>query len=75
MDGPAEITQAPIPPGGSYTYEFNVGQSGTYFYHSHDHADRQQALGLYGALIIDAEGSGRRSRRPTSNTRSSCRSG
>jgi FtsP/CotA-like multicopper oxidase with cupredoxin domain len=53
MDGPAEITQAPIPPGGEYTYEFTTLQSGTYFYHTHDHADRQQALGLYGALIID----------------------
>ena len=52
MDGPAKITQPPIPPGGTYTYEFDVGQSGTYFYHSHDHADRQQALGLYGALLI-----------------------
>lgn len=52
MDGPAKITQDPIPPGGSYTYEFDVGQSGTYFYHSHDHPDRQQALGLYGALLI-----------------------
>lgn len=52
MDGPAKITQAPIPPGGRYTYEFDVGQSGTYFYHSHDHSDRQQALGLYGALLI-----------------------
>jgi len=28
-------------------------QHGTFFYHSHDHVDRQQALGLYGALIID----------------------
>ncbi|RWM21440.1 MAG: DUF4396 domain-containing protein [Mesorhizobium sp.] len=53
MDGPAEITQEPIPPGGSYRYEFTADQSGTYFYHSHDHVDRQQALGLYGALIID----------------------
>jgi manganese oxidase len=53
MDGPAKITQAPIPPGGSYTYEFTTEQSGTFFYHTHDHADRQQALGLYGALIID----------------------
>ncbi|MER8483191.1 DUF4396 domain-containing protein [Mesorhizobium sp. M1322] len=53
MDGPAEITQEPIPPDGSYRYEFTAGQSGTYFYHSHDHVDRQQALGLYGALIID----------------------
>ena len=52
MDGPAKITQKPVPPGGSYTYEFTVGQSGTYFYHSHDHPDRQQALGLYGALLI-----------------------
>lgn len=53
MDGPAEITQKPIQPGGSYTYEFTAQQSGTYFYHSHDHVDRQQALGLYGAMIID----------------------
>lgn len=52
MDGPAEITQEPVPPGGRFTYEFTVGQSGTYFYHTHDHIDRQQALGLYGALII-----------------------
>lgn len=52
MDGPAMVTQAPVPPGGSYTYEFTVAQSGTYFYHSHDHPDRQQALGLYGALLI-----------------------
>jgi FtsP/CotA-like multicopper oxidase with cupredoxin domain len=36
-----------------YRYEFTALQSGTYFYHSHDHVDRQQALGLYGAMIID----------------------
>ncbi len=30
-------------------------QRGTYFYHTHDHIDRQQALGLYGALIIDPQ--------------------
>lgn len=54
MDGPAEITQDPIEPGKSYTYEFTTRQYGTYFYHSHDHPDRQQALGLYGALIIDS---------------------
>ena len=53
FDGPAEITQDPIPPGGSYTYEFTTQQAGTFFYHTHDHPDRQQALGLYGALIID----------------------
>ena len=52
MGGPAEITQDPVPPGGTCVYEFTVGQSETYFYHSHDHSDRQQAFGLYGALLI-----------------------
>ena len=56
MDGPAEITQAPIPPGGRYVYEYTVQQSGTFFYHTHDHADRQQAFGLYGALLIEPRG-------------------
>ena len=53
MDGPANITQKPIEPGGTFIYEFTTEQAGTFFYHTHDHADRQQALGLYGALIID----------------------
>lgn len=53
MDGPSEITQAPIPPSGFFDYEFTVTQHGTYFYHPHAEPDRSQALGLYGALIID----------------------
>jgi FtsP/CotA-like multicopper oxidase with cupredoxin domain len=53
MDGAAEITQKPIPPGSTYTYEYTAEQSGTYLYHTHAHIDRQQSLGLYGALIID----------------------
>lgn len=53
MDGPANITQKPIERGQLYRYEFTAVQSGSFFYHSHDHVDRQQALGLYGALIID----------------------
>jgi FtsP/CotA-like multicopper oxidase with cupredoxin domain len=52
MDGAAEITQDPIEPGDSYTYEFVARQRGTFFYHSHSHIDRQQTLGLYGALLI-----------------------
>ena len=52
MDGPAHITQAPVPPGGRYVYEYVVQQSGSYFYHSHMRPDRQQAFGLYGALLI-----------------------
>jgi uncharacterized membrane protein YidH (DUF202 family) len=53
MDGPAFITQDPIRTGDSYNYEFTADQAGTFFYHSHDHPDRQQGLGLYGAFIID----------------------
>jgi FtsP/CotA-like multicopper oxidase with cupredoxin domain len=53
MDGAAHVTQDPIEPGETFTYEFVTEQRGTYFYHTHDHIDRQQALGLYGALIID----------------------
>ncbi|RUW54844.1 DUF4396 domain-containing protein [Mesorhizobium sp. M1A.F.Ca.ET.072.01.1.1] len=53
MDGPAEITQEPIEPGGKFSYEFTATQHGTYFYHPHAKPDRTQALGLYGALIID----------------------
>jgi FtsP/CotA-like multicopper oxidase with cupredoxin domain len=52
MDGPAHITQPPVEPGATYIYEFTAEQAGTFFYHSHDEPDRQQALGLYGALII-----------------------
>jgi hypothetical protein len=53
MDGVVPLSQDPIQPGETFTYEFEVVQNGTYFYHSHDHSDRQQSLGIYGALIID----------------------
>jgi hypothetical protein len=53
MDGPAEITQAPVQPGQSFTYAFKAVQHGTYFYHPHANPDRTQSLGLYGAFIID----------------------
>jgi FtsP/CotA-like multicopper oxidase with cupredoxin domain len=52
MDGVGGVTQDPVQPGGRYVYEYVVRQAGTYFYHSHTRPDRQQALGLYGALII-----------------------
>jgi FtsP/CotA-like multicopper oxidase with cupredoxin domain len=59
MDGAADVTQKPIEPGKSYTYEFTAGQAGTYFYHSHKEPDRQQGLGMYGALIVDPKDPGR----------------
>lgn len=53
MDGAADITQRPIRPGETFAYEFVARRAGSYFYHSHSAADRQQSLGLYGALIVD----------------------
>jgi FtsP/CotA-like multicopper oxidase with cupredoxin domain len=53
MDGAADVTQKPIEPGESFTYEFTAKEAGTYFYHSHKEPDRQQGLGMYGALIVD----------------------
>jgi len=56
QDGAGDVTQAPIRPGETYTYEWTVPNTpGTYFYHTHVNGDRQQTLGLYGALIIEAK--------------------
>ena len=35
MDGVPFVTQNPIPPGGSFRYDFPLQQSGTYWMHSH----------------------------------------
>ncbi|KAF3940448.1 Laccase-4 [Dactylella cylindrospora] len=51
MDGTAGVTQCPIPPGESFTYEFNTtGQYGTYWYHSH--FSTQYTDGLFGPLVV-----------------------
>jgi FtsP/CotA-like multicopper oxidase with cupredoxin domain len=55
MDGAADVTQPAVEPGETFVYEFTVAQTGTYFYHTHKSADRQQALGLYGAFIVDPD--------------------
>ena len=51
MDGVPGVTQAPVMPGESFTYEFAAAPAGTYFYHPH--VGLQLDRGLYGALIIE----------------------
>jgi multicopper oxidase len=51
MDGVPPLTQAPIPSGSDFTYEFTVPDAGTYWYHSH--VGTQLDRGLYGPLIIE----------------------
>jgi len=35
MDGASMVTQCPVPPGQSFTYNFTINQNGTYWYHCH----------------------------------------
>ncbi len=57
QDGAAYVTQPPIQPGETFLYEWTVPNTpGTFFYHSHFQPDRQQALGLYGLLLIEGAG-------------------
>jgi plastocyanin len=52
MDGVPGISQDAVMPGDSFTYEFEVRNSGTNMYHSHFNAQKQVPMGLLGALIV-----------------------
>jgi FtsP/CotA-like multicopper oxidase with cupredoxin domain len=52
MDGVPHITQDPIQPGDSFTYEFTAKPSGSHMYHSHHNATDQVGRGLLGAFIV-----------------------
>ena len=51
MDGVPGISFAGIAPGETFTYQFKVEQSGTYWYHSH--SGMQEMTGMYGAIVIE----------------------
>jgi CopA family copper-resistance protein len=51
MDGVPGLSFAGIKPGEVYEYQFDVKQSGTYWYHSH--SGFQEQTGVYGAIVID----------------------
>ncbi|UKZ88109.1 uncharacterized protein TrAFT101_003874 [Trichoderma asperellum] len=54
LDGAVGITQCPIAPNSSFTYEFQVqNQSGTYWYHAHHSA--QASDGLVGPVVIHSK--------------------
>ena len=50
MDGPSMVTQCPVTPGASITYDFTVNQTGTYWYHCH--TDYCYPDGYRQALIV-----------------------
>jgi len=50
QDGVPGLSQEPIPPHGSHTYEFTLNQNGTFFYHSH--MPMQEMMGMIGFFIV-----------------------
>lgn len=53
MDGVPGLTQPPIRPGESFTYEFTPPDAGTFWYHPHANSLQQLGRGLAGALIVE----------------------
>lgn len=53
-DGVPDVTQAPVPPGGSFVYRVKFPDPGIYWYHPHVREDIQQDQGLYGNLLVDS---------------------
>jgi FtsP/CotA-like multicopper oxidase with cupredoxin domain len=56
QDGVAHLNTHPIIPGGSFTFEFPVRQSGTYWYHSH--SELQIQSGIYGPIVFHKRSGG-----------------
>lgn len=55
MDGVPFMTQPPIKPGETFTYEFQIkdGNAGSHMYHSHHNAAFQVTSGLLGPFIVE----------------------
>ena len=53
MDGVPEVTQPPVRPGGTFAYEFDAVDAGTFWYHPHSNSMEQVARGLYGVLVVE----------------------
>lgn len=52
QDGVPYITQPPVKPGDSWTYEFTVPNAGSHMYHSHHNSATQVGNGLLGAFVV-----------------------
>ncbi len=55
MDGVPYVTQYPIKPGERFDYEFEIRDSGTFWYHPHQTSFEQVPRGLYGPLIVEED--------------------
>jgi FtsP/CotA-like multicopper oxidase with cupredoxin domain len=53
FDGVPEETQAPIFPGGTFTYKVRFPDPGLYWYHPHIREDFAQEMGLYAPIVVE----------------------
>jgi FtsP/CotA-like multicopper oxidase with cupredoxin domain len=53
MDGVPSVTQPPVEPGGTFTYEFTPKDAGTFWFHPHVRSSEQVERGLYGVLVVE----------------------
>jgi suppressor of ftsI len=53
-DGAPGVTQDPVAPASSYTYRVHFPDAGLYWYHPHVREDVEQAMGLFGNMIVDS---------------------
>ena len=53
MDGVPGVTQPPVKPGESFTYEFTPKDAGTFWFHPHIRSSEQVERGLFGVLIVE----------------------
>lgn len=53
QDGVPYVTTPPTLPGTTFTYEFPIKHSGTYWYHSH--TGLQEQRGVFGSIVIEPE--------------------
>lgn len=58
FDGVPDVTQPPVKPGDSFSYQLKFPDVGLYWYHPHIREDYQQELGMYGLIWVE----------PTDNT-------
>ena len=52
MDGVPGVSQPPVQPGGTFTYDFVVPDAGLFWYHPHVMSAAQVGFGLYGPLLV-----------------------
>ncbi len=53
-DGVPDLTQKAVEPGGDFVYHVHFPDAGIYWYHPHVREDIEQAMGLFGNMLVDS---------------------